>query len=180
MHFESYEEKRVKISLLYRKCRLAVVTNGNYTTCVVVCWVWKLGSRFREFPEICDLFHFPVSCEISELRNFWLHAMYACTEWYSTYQICWENLWLGLRDSFLGKCVGLGQGRPQRGGQWCPAPPFHVWPPDCCMHVIQYFLNVDPLLVYGPSFSFLVFPDAISQRRAWVRVRKRKIIEVND
>jgi len=26
--------------------------------------------------------------------NFWLHTMCACTEWYSTYQIRWDNLWL--------------------------------------------------------------------------------------
>ena len=46
------------------------------------------------------------------------------------------------------------------GGQWCPAPhlksvpPFHVWPPGCCVHPIQYFQNVAPLLVFGPSFWF--------------------------
>jgi len=28
-----------------------------------------------------------VSSEISDLRNFWLHAMGTCTEKYSTYQI---------------------------------------------------------------------------------------------
>jgi len=50
----------------------------------------------------------PVSSESSDLGNFWLYAMYACAEWYSTYQICSENLWLGLRESCLGKCVGLG------------------------------------------------------------------------
>jgi len=27
-------------------------------------------------------------------QNFWLHAMCACTELYSTYQIRWENYWL--------------------------------------------------------------------------------------
>jgi len=27
-------------------------------------------------------------------RNFWLHAMPACKEQYSTYQIRWENWWL--------------------------------------------------------------------------------------
>jgi len=27
-------------------------------------------------------------------RNFWLHAMCARTEWYSTYRIRWENWWL--------------------------------------------------------------------------------------
>jgi len=27
-------------------------------------------------------------------RNFWLHAMCAWTEWYSTYEIHWESRWL--------------------------------------------------------------------------------------
>jgi len=27
-------------------------------------------------------------------RNFWLHTMYPCAEWYSTHQIRWENWWL--------------------------------------------------------------------------------------
>jgi len=50
----------------------------------------------------------PVSREISDLWNFWLHAICACTEQHSTYQIRWENWWLGLRIWCLGKCVGLG------------------------------------------------------------------------
>ena len=37
-------------------------------------------------------------------RNFWLHAICACTEQHSTYQIRWENWWLGLRIWCLGKC----------------------------------------------------------------------------
>ena len=41
-------------------------------------------------------------------RNFWLHSIWACTEQHSTYQIRWENWWLGLRIWCLGKCVGLG------------------------------------------------------------------------
>ena len=40
-------------------------------------------------------------------RNFWLHAMCACTEEHSTYQIRWENWWLGHRIWRLGKCVWL-------------------------------------------------------------------------
>jgi len=36
-------------------------------------------------------------------RNFWLHAMCECLEWYSTYQIRWENWWLGLTVSCSGK-----------------------------------------------------------------------------
>jgi len=51
--------------------------------------------------------HDTVSREISDLRNFWLHATCACTEQYSTYQIRLESWWSGLRDSCLGKCVGL-------------------------------------------------------------------------
>jgi len=58
--FRVLRRKRVKISLLYRKCRLAVVTNGNHTSCVVMCRVWKPRSRFREFPGICDFVHFRV------------------------------------------------------------------------------------------------------------------------
>ena len=50
----------------------------------------------------------PVSSDISDLRNFWLHALCTCTEQHSTYQIRWENWWLGLRIWCLGKCVGLG------------------------------------------------------------------------
>jgi len=41
-------------------------------------------------------------------RNFWLHAICACTEQHSTYQIRWENWWLGPTIWCLGKCVGLG------------------------------------------------------------------------
>jgi len=41
-------------------------------------------------------------------RNFWLHAICACTEQHSTYKICWENWWFGLRVWCLGKCFGLG------------------------------------------------------------------------
>jgi len=31
--------------------------------------------------------HYPVSSEISDLQNFWLHAMCSCTEQYFTYCI---------------------------------------------------------------------------------------------
>jgi len=36
----------------------------------------------------------PVSSEIFDLGNFWLHTICACTEQHSTYQIRWENWWL--------------------------------------------------------------------------------------
>jgi len=53
----------------------------------------QLGSRggqshiFRSVPKFSN----PESNKISDLRNFWLHVMCVCTEWYSTYHICWEN-----------------------------------------------------------------------------------------
>jgi len=40
----------------------------------------------------------PVSSEISDLRNFWLYALYACTKYYSKYLIRWENWWSGFRN----------------------------------------------------------------------------------
>ena len=49
-------------------------------------------------------------------------------------------------------------------------PPFHVWPPGCCIHPIQYFKNVPPLLVSGPSY-FLAPPAAKSWRRAWMQCK---------
>ena len=41
-------------------------------------------------------------------RKIWLHAICVCTEQHSTYKICWENWWIGLRVWCLVKCVGLG------------------------------------------------------------------------
>ena len=38
---------------------------------------------------------------------------------------------------------------------WNMCPPLHVWPPGCCIHPIQYFKNVSPLLVFGPSIWIL-------------------------
>jgi len=54
------------------------------------------------------------------------------------------------------------QGGRQLGGQWCPppfeigAPPFHVWPPGCCIRYIQYciFKMWPPLLFFCPSICF--------------------------
>jgi len=50
----------------------------------------------------------PVSSEIFDLRNFWLHTTCACTEQYFAYEICWEKWWLGLKVYCWGKCVWLG------------------------------------------------------------------------
>ena len=71
--------------------------------------------------------------------------------------------------------IGIWSGPSPAGGPVVPgppfeicAPPFHVWPPGCCIHLIQYFKNVVPpshfwplLLVFGP-------PAAKSWRRAWL------------
>jgi len=61
----------------------------------------------EEWKEKTFLWSAPASSEISDLQNFWLHTMYACTESYYTYQIRWQNWLLGLRNSCLRKCVGL-------------------------------------------------------------------------
>jgi len=42
-------------------------------------------SRILKFEKLPD----PVSSEISDLRNFWLHTKYASTDWYSSWQIRW-------------------------------------------------------------------------------------------
>jgi len=54
------------------------------------------------------------------------------------------------------------QGRRQREGQWCPAPPFEIGAPHFTFGplvatCIQYciFKMWPPLLVFGPSFWFL-------------------------
>jgi len=58
--------------------------------------------------------------------------------------------------------VGNGSGPSPAGGPVVPGPPFeigvlpfHVWPPGWCIHPIQYFKNVPPFLVFGPSYWFL-------------------------
>jgi len=69
--------------------------------------------------------------------------------------------WATPQTSTLGS-KPYRQGRRQRGGQWCPAPPFeigsppfHVWPTGCCIRPILYFKNLSPLLALGSSFWFL-------------------------
>ena len=52
-------------------------------------------------------------------RNFWLHAICACTEQHSTYWLRWENWWLGLSIWCLGKYVGLGfMSQLEKGNKW--------------------------------------------------------------
>ena len=60
------------------------------------------------------------------------------------------------------RCLLLLSRPSPAGGQWCPtpqceicAPHFTFGPSGCCIHPIQYFKNVPPLLVFGPSFWFL-------------------------
>ena len=43
------------------------------------------------------------------------------------------------------------------GGQWCPATPFHVWPPSCCIHPIFYLKMWSPLVFFAlPPFCKLL------------------------
>jgi len=53
------------------------------------------------------------------------------------------------------------QGRRQREGQWCLAPPFeigvppfHVWPPGCCIRPMLYLTIVAPPFGFWPSILF--------------------------
>jgi len=46
----------------------------------------------RQLASCCICFVFFLHCGVK--RNFWLHTMCACTEWYSTCKIRWENWWL--------------------------------------------------------------------------------------
>ena len=86
-----------------------------------------------------------------------------------------------MRLAIAKGCTHLHQGRRQRGGQLqlCPdpplksVPPLHFWPPDCCIHLIQYLKNVAPLLVFGPSFWLSEPPAAKSWRRPCTALCKR-------
>jgi len=40
----------------------------------------------------------------------------------------------------------LCSGPSPAGGQWCPGPPFHVWPSGCCIHPILYLKMCPPPL----------------------------------
>ena len=67
---------------------------------------------------------------------------------------------------------GYMAGTSPAGGAMVPgppfeigAPPFHVWPPGCCIHPILYFKNVAPSSGFWP-------PAAKSWRRAWYMVRE--------
>ena len=68
---------------------------------------------------------------------------------------CWDKECETLYRSFTRAPVGSDQGRRQRGSQWCPAPPFHVWPTGCCIHPILYFKNVPPS-GFGPPCCYIL------------------------
>jgi len=65
------------------------------------------------------------------------------------------------------------QGHRQRGGQWCPDPPFKfgaphfMFGPPVAAYIQYCILKCGPPLVFGPSFWFLAPPAAISWQRAW-------------
>jgi len=46
------------------------------------------------------------------------------------------------------------------------APPFHVWPPGCCIHPIQYFQNVASPSGFWPLLLIFGLPAAKSWQRA--------------
>jgi len=75
-YFRDYNAHRIIRRIKWSKIKISQTVFNSFT--VTPAWV-------------------PVSSEISHLRNFWLHALCTCTEWYPTYQIRWENWWLGLR-----------------------------------------------------------------------------------
>jgi len=60
-------------------------------TCIVT--IQSRLCKALSFSSMISLY-WPVSSKISDLRNFWLHIMCACTEWYYTYQIRPEKWWL--------------------------------------------------------------------------------------
>jgi len=51
----------------------------RFTTRVITIWEYRRVSSFQSYGK---LFYFRIT---SVKRNFLLHAMCACTEWYSTY-----------------------------------------------------------------------------------------------
>jgi len=67
--------------------------------CLNICLVNRLifFALIGQHLAFVFFLHFPqlaVSREMSDLRNFWLHAMCKCSEYYSTYR---REIWWGLR-----------------------------------------------------------------------------------
>jgi len=84
----------------------------------------------------------------------------------------WYGPWVRNKISLLYHYY-CESGRRQRGGQWCPVPPFEIGAPHFMFGppvaaYIQYCILKmwPPLLVFGPSFSFLAPPAGTSWRRA--------------
>jgi len=63
-------------------------------------------------------------------------------------------------------------------GKWCPSPhlkcvpPFHVWPPGCCIHPILYLKMIPPLRCLSP-------PAAKSWRRVRIKTQKMSVTNKN-
>ena len=106
--FENFESESTRSPVPTRhKQSDSCLTPGNYKSCKQPVTFFQqtqnpnpIQLRLQErklTPDPVGCSRSPVSSEISDLLNFWLHAMCACTESYSTYQIRWENWWLGFR-----------------------------------------------------------------------------------
>jgi len=70
--------------------------------------------------------------------------------------------------------IGVLSGPSPAGGAVVPGPPFeicapqfHVWPPGCCIHPIQYFKNVAPPSGFWPIL-FFSHPCCWTLATAWV------------
>jgi len=84
------------------------------------------------------------------------------------------------------------QGRRQRGaiGVWPPfeicVPPFQVWSPGCCIHLIQYFKNVAPLLL-NPGGGLDIMSTNLAKTLVWKHEydvifwrHKQRTLDTND
>jgi len=53
-----------------------------------------------------------------------------------------------------GRVVASGGASGARPPIWNMCPPFHVWPPGCCIHPIKYSQNVTPFWFLAPPSDF--------------------------
>ena len=129
----------------------------------------SISVRFSSV-EICTLRHGrrkgglgpPLNFEIISQKRLFFQFQGVKTN-FTTFAPPWKKFWenpLVLpQEKILPTPVLYGfefrafiPGRRQRGGQWCPAPPFeigatpfHIWPTGCCIHPMW-----PPFLVLAP------------------------------
>jgi len=105
----------------------------------------------------------PTNCAVCIMKTFFQHRdVKTYTRWRDSLgqQSLIDFFIFSVLDVRVKKGAELStdnQGRRQRGGQWCPgppfeigAPPFHVWPLGCYIHPILYFKNVAPPSGFWP------------------------------